>query len=480
LINCFKELAGVSLKLMMYLSTLPLIFFWIFVPGLTWADTPPLLDTRISVSHASGLYPKWGEDYLVRGATTAENLGFQAIEIYMNPQICWTPHNHNLSDPNGGGRLKLGIYQTRDWCSDKERELNMTQLDRNIRSLTDLAAHPRYQEVFSKPFSTFIIDVDPVDFGQTEYAACSIRPGAWDITLLDWSVASNWNLSGPTFTPGQLQRTYKEFYDLTKYLLYKYRETEKTFILQTVNEMDWAILPFDKNGFPDATKAPLPDRVQNAILYWNTVQDAIDQARNESALYSGVGVYQGCEINHVSKVIKGGKAAVSEIVPNTRCDLYGYSAYDTGFGPKADFANALNYIESKANASGRRSVAPFSSKRVYISELGWNEISGGTPKLNQMLINVQRALDWGVPIVNLWTLFDNECDQMYPKLSQCRSGYWMVKPNDREQTELGELSTQYNRVLKNYKSTLPRKAKPTKRNTSSATRNAIYHLLLGK
>jgi hypothetical protein len=437
-------------------------FFWIVATALGFAShaslgnsSPasrgPLIDNRISVSHVSGLYPDWGSEYLIKGADTALGLGFQGIEIYMNPQICWTPHNHDPKDPSGGSRVKLGIYQTRDWCFDKQRELNMTQLDPSINNLTDLARHPRYQAVFNRPFRNYLLTVDPVGFGRTEYSACTPRKGAWDISRLEWHAASNWNIPGPTFTGEQLGNTYQEFYDLTRYLIDKYRGTNKTFILQTVNEMDWTLLPADNRGYPDPKKNPLLDRVKNAVSYWNTIQSAIDAARRDSAPFAGVGVYQGCEINHILKVLKKqGKAAVSELVPQTNCDLYGYSAYDTGFGDAATFIGALDYIEQQARITGARSVEPFSRKRVYISELGYKERSNKVFRLQNMLRNIQKALSWGVPIVNLWTLFDNECDQINPKLSQCRSGYWMIKPNETRNAELGIRSEQYNKILKKF------------------------------
>jgi hypothetical protein len=384
---------------------------------------------------------------LIKGADTALDLGFQGIEIYMNPQICWTPHRHDLP---GTGRLKLGIYQTRDWCFDKQRELNMTQLDPSINNLTDLARHPRYQAVFAKDFRNYLLTVDPVGFGRTEYSACTARTGAWDITGLEWNAASNWNISGPLFTAGQLDNTYREFYDLTRYLIDKYRGSNKNFILQTVNEMDWTLLPPDSLGFPDKKKDPVERRLDNAVSYWNTIQDAIDAARRDASPV-GVGVFQGCEINHVLKVLQGhGEAAVSKLVPRTRCDLYGYSAYDTGFGKASTFIKALNYIEEKARKGDARSVEPFSKKRVYISELGYREKSNQFFRLTNMVKNMDEALKWGVPVINLWTLFDNECDQMNPTLSQCRSGYWMIKPNESQKAELGKPSEQYNQVLKKF------------------------------
>jgi hypothetical protein len=63
-----------------------------------------------------------------------------------------------------------------------------------------------------------------------------------------------------------------------------------------------------------------------------------------------------------------------------------------------------------------------------------------------MMNNIDSALAWGVPIVNLWTFYDNTCRLMYPSAKDQKNrcdGYWMIKPD-------GSLSQQYTLLKEKY------------------------------
>lgn len=301
------------------------------------------LDHRLSVSHISGIYPLiTNGTYLEYGAQDALHLGFQNIEIYLHPTVCY---------PRTG--LPKGIYQNIEsipelnWCSNTDYGNGAYdyQLKNEYRSLERLVSNNiHYQRALNLPFRTFFLTVDPINYGVAAYSIATGSPAE--------------------FTQAQFDAQYEEMYNLTVYLLHNYKNTGKIFILQTNNEADWAIV--------NAKGKQVNISIKNTINLWNNAQNAINDAKHNYPT-SGVKVYQGCEVNKVLKAINKGKTATNNVVPATYCDLYGYSAYDTIWPLNANynsknFLKALQYLEKKARPS-----QDFGEKNIYISEFGFRE-----------------------------------------------------------------------------------------------------------
>ena len=115
--------------------------------------------------------------------------------------------------------------------------------------VVELAQKPYVQDLFAKPFSTFILVITPV----TVDAAVPRRPDA-----------------------GEAAAERDQMYRLTKYLLTAYADSGKTFILQNW-EGDHILVP--GAGLDGAD--PDPVRVQGMIDWWNARQDGVQQARQE-------------------------------------------------------------------------------------------------------------------------------------------------------------------------------------------------------
>ena len=352
----------------------------------------PTIDPRISVANASGLYPDWGAADLVKSSQDVLSLGFSSMELYLSPEICWNPTGYHRT---------YGIYETLDWCRTQDPYIGYGAL--NVASITELAQNPRYKAVFALPFKTFILTSEPNSYTTAPFYL---------------SIAS------AAFTQAQYDAIYKEYFDLAAYLDTTYKDTGKTFIIQTPNEMDWEMI-----GSGDATGKPSAVAVKNAINYWNQIQNAINDARR---LVPPVGmhVYGGCELNLVQKGMASTTAitAVNSVLPSTYCDLYGYSSWDTitpqpTVAHASDITKALDYIASKAPPS-----AAFGHKNVYISEIGLAESQYGASSGPVVAAYAQQALDWGVPYVNLWAMYDNGCSTYLPTNSQC-PGYWIRRPD---------------------------------------------------
>jgi hypothetical protein len=330
------------------------------------------INSKIGVTHIAGLYPQIGGDFLPFGAQTVRDLGFQTVEISLRPDDCET----NVKYPQGR-------YQTLVWC--------------NLQNLTEVASSSAYQQTLSKPFKTIIITSDA-------YNSASARS-----TMISDS---------QPFSQAALDSAYTEFLNLTKYLLQTYAGTNKTFILQTPNEMDFAMRP-------NRDIEPTDQAISNAIAYWNNIQRAVDDAKAATPPVN-VQVYHGCEVNLVKKAIKGDKTAANNVLPNTHCDLYGYSSYDTGtdFNYPERFTEALQYLASKAPDS-----QAFGDKNIYISEFSVAEVYGVSYAVYITEEKVNQALEFGVPYFMHWQMFDNECT-VYPNPTDADCpGFWIKKPS---------------------------------------------------
>ncbi len=355
------------------------------------------LDSRLGVTHMAGKYPVGNTDFLVEGARDAYSLGFRNIEILLSQEVCSTTE-----------RMPLGPYHTQEWCSGGYMD-----------SLKSLASHPKYQQLFNMPFDVFFLTTTGMVAGSAN----------------QWGIHWDKSKVPPRFTENQLNKLYHDYFNLTEYLLLSYKNTGKTFIIQSNNEMDWLLI---SSSSPSDNANPVA--IQNAIDYWNTIQKAVNDAKSASQI-SGVSVYHACEVNLVQRAMNGQALAANSVVPLTKCDLYGYSAYDTFLkGDDVIFRNALNYLASQAPDS-----PDFGSKNIYISEMGVNSRERGEGVAVELLSKgVNTALSWGVPYILHWQMYDNECDVYNPTNAQCR-GFWIRKPS-------GDISPMYSQVYSKYPS----------------------------
>ena len=97
------------------------------------------------------------------------------------------------------------------------------------------------------------------------------------------------------------------------------------------------------------------------------------------------------------------KPFTTYVLPNTHCDLYSYSAYDTMGQNEEKYRSALQYLLEKAPDS-----ATFGANNVYIGEFGWPEsLVSEEQRLNMIRYSVEGALNIGAPWILFWELY---CD----------------------------------------------------------------------
>lgn len=406
------------------------------------ADVFPaiLIDPRLGVTHVAGKYPNLGKQFLYQGSIEAKNLGFQTIELYFSREIC-----------SRNGEHPQGLYQSLDFCP----------LPPN---LTTLAQNQEFKKVFALPFKTFFLTVDSLDPQAASYL----------------TIGGNTIEEQKLFTATEKQKLYDDVKELTLYLSDTYKGTGKTFILQTPNEMDWKMIPQSKHAWEKiqgsivygSNEIPSAIAVQNATDYWNAVQNAVDDAKAENPP-SEMRIFHACEVNFGGKsMLKRANntsevTAINNVVPNTHCDLYGYSGYDTILADYIEngvrkydiiesyqsdhrtlFQDALEYFATKAPPS-----RDFGRNNIYIAESGApeNVMPGASAEERRqqsdtiLQIILRQTFDYNLPYFLYWELYDNTCydqEKRETSFAKCQ-GFWIKKPS-------GETASAY-RVLSTYR-----------------------------
>ncbi|WP_214627440.1 hypothetical protein [Paenibacillus agaridevorans] len=321
----------------------------------------------VGSTHVAGTYHLTTTNFLNEGADQLKNLGTDVIKVYMD-MITY-------ADNNG-----VPAYQARyyNWNSNWGV----------MSTLTQLAQHSYFVDLFNKPFKTYVIT--------------TLQPDTIDIHA---------QLSAPAMAAA-LQTEYDQIYNLTVHLLNTYRNTGKTFILQNW-ESDWMIQ--GPNGTSNQA-------ISNMIQWMNKRQDAVNQARID-VQPQGVNVYNAIEVNAVVAGMQGSVSAVNNIVPYTYTDLYSYSAYDSTYDQHS-FKAALDYFKTKAPDS-----AAFGNNNVYVGEIGRPEmIYGDRNTFGNILTNIKVALQNDVPYILFWQLYDNHSSVVNSNNLYDHAGFWLIKP----------------------------------------------------
>jgi hypothetical protein len=339
---------------------------WAVAGALLLSAAPPAgaVDARdvLGVAHAAGRYNFTSGDFLNEGGDRILELGSRVIKVFLVPRNVQDTYSFNS-----------------DWSP--------TPVD-----VVELVQRPYVRELFAKPFSTFILVIEPA----------TGTPQFLDGLTADEAAAEN-----------------DQMYRLTKYLLTTYANTGKTFILQNWEGDHLLYMGLAPDAQPD------PVRVQGMIDWWNARQDGVLRARREVDAHD-VDVLHAAEVNFLQRAMDGLVTATNSVIPYTHCDLYSYSSWDIGFTP-GQLTRALDYLKSKAPDSRR-----FGRYNVYLGEYGVAKdgITGGGrfERIRQLM---EAALGWGVRYAVYWQVFCNEAARTYtgrPGNDDLR-GYWLVRPD---------------------------------------------------
>ena len=202
---------------------------------------------------------------------------------------------------------------------------------------------------------------------------------------------------------------YNEMFDFTTYLLKKFNNSGKTFMIGNW-EGDWLL-----HGEGNRDKTPSKESVENMTKWFQIRQRAIDDAKKKSKS-KNVEVYYYIEVNLAVKGMNGGTCISSDILPNVDVDFVSYSSYESS--KKKDYAanresltKVLDYIEGQLKP---KQGLPF-KRRVFIGEYGGHAFDDKPETHLRQFDNVkdimQISLEEDLPFALHWQLYNNEYDK---------------------------------------------------------------------
>lgn len=345
------------------------------LPAVSLAESTAARDV-LAVAHAGGKYNFTDEDFLNEGADRILELGGRVIKIFFVPRNVQSNYSFNS-----------------DWTPP-------------VEDVLDLAQRPYVQELFAKPFSTFILVLTPVTY-------------------------SPQFLDGLSREEADAERD--QMYRLAKHLLTAYAGTGKTFILQ-----NWEGDHTFRQGLA-ADAEPDEVRVQGMIDWWNARQDGVRKARQDAG-ERGVTVLHAAEVNFLQRAMDGKVTTTNDVIPFTRCDLYSYSSWDVDFTPEK-LIQALDYLEAKAPDNKR-----FGRRNIYLGEFGVGKGTGvpDGERMERIRQLMEAALGWGVRYAVYWQVYCNEPAQTYTGRPRNRDmrGFWLIRPDGERAPMWETLDTQ--------------------------------------
>jgi hypothetical protein len=326
----------------------------------------------VGVTHVAGKCHLTDRDFLNEGADQILALGSRVIKVWFWAGI--------------RGRVPESYPYNSQWPK--------------VASLVAGAQTPYFKDLFSKPFTTYILVT--ASLGRDE---------------------AYWRKG---ITDEQKKDEQRQFYELAKYLLTQYRGTGKTFVLQHW-EGDWLV-----RGNYKGDQEPSPAALANMVKWLNARQAGVDQARRE-VRSRDVHVYHAAEVNRVVQSMRTGfPNMVNKVLPHAPVDLVSYSAWDSATAHYSDpnvLREALDFISANAPDS-----ADFGNRNVYLGEFGMPENVYSLDKVQKAIPNaVRTALDWGCPYIVYWQLYCNELkdpNAVVPVQSNdAVRGFWLIRPD---------------------------------------------------
>lgn len=269
-------------------------------------------------------------------------------------------------------------------------------------SLTALAQEPDVRSALAMPgIDTYIITAyDAVSFGDC---------------------ARHHYLRPAFYTPENTGAILREYSDFTLYLYETYSTTHKRFILSNW-ESDNAIYCGNANGY--ATQADTrakcdalyptfygnasADESFTALRKWFEVRQqgvADGRARAAAAGLGGSRVFCAPEISIVRGLHEAGlKSVLYDVLPHIMFDYVSYSSWESINRPNAPAALIAD-LETIQNVLG--------TGAIIVGEVGYSRTAWGDCGAAARIESViAAALDWGVPFVIRWNLYDSGGEEL--------------------------------------------------------------------
>ncbi len=384
-------------------------------------ELPVNFKQRIGATHVAGKYYLTTDPFIIEGSKKLYDLGFGVLKLWFRktPEGIEGSADHNIS---------CGYPYNSQWSVSSDI------------SLKDLANHPYYHACFDLPFTTIILSIHGAGINITNESAALEE---------------------------------KEMYDLTHFLLQKYKDRDVTFILQNwegdwmlrggiYDHASWSITPGQSIDVIDGKRitVPIPDdvtqRVEKMIQWFTCRQNAVNNARND-VKESKCKVFHAIEVNKVLDCMNRIPGLVTHVLPNVETDMVSYSCYDALTSDGIDLYKGIKYIKEHINPSQYMN----GERIVYIGEIGVPEQRYETLNDKNQVVNtwdiytaVCLALD--IPYMIIWELYCNEPkDNKFRTFNKLQKrddlmGFWLIRP-DGTKSFAGEY---FEYLLQNKKDTV--------------------------
>lgn len=353
------------------------------------ARIPSDLKHRLGATHVGGKYYLTNEPFIIEGSRKLSEMGYGVLKLWFT------------KNPSG--------YS---WNSNWDLQDNIT--------LKELAQHPYYKTCFDMPYSTIALMVG----------------GAAVRTTVESAAAEE-----------------EEIYELTKYLLEKYRDRDLSFIIHnwegdwlmrggTGNHARWSRQADQPIGAVDGDRltvlvpADSLDRAEAMTKWFAARQRGFDRARAEVS-DTKCKVYHAIEANKVMDSMDGIPGIANYVLPNVEVDMVSWSCYD-GLDPEGiKLYRGIEYLKNQMRPTSYMN----GQRLVFLGEIGIPEqrFEGLTEKEPvqdrwDIFMGVAFALD--IPYILHWELYCNEPKNEAhrnltdkPRTKEEMRGFWLIRPD---------------------------------------------------
>lgn len=331
------------------------------------AKIPSDLKARLGATHYDGRYYFTQKPYLLEGCDALQKLGYGIAKFWF-------------------GRSLTGYNYNSDWGFTPETRL------------VDVARHPYFVQAFDYPFSTFALEIFPVDRSQS------------------------FDDPNSTFAADEQQ-----FYDLALHLLRTYSRRNVTFLLQHW-EGDWMLRANAGRQWEPGGPPGVDVRCQAFARWLAARQRGVERARAEAGR-TRCRVYHAAEVNRVLDATKGIPTLTSHVLPHVAVDYVSWSCYDGANNP-VDLWRGIDLIRHHMRPS-----PALGRKAVFIGEIGRPE-NGRTE--TEIVEWWDRAMGvcfaQRIPYIIHWELYCNEPKDGNKRirtvlLADLLRGFWLIRPD---------------------------------------------------
>lgn len=215
-----------------------------------------------------------------------------------------------------------------------------------------------------------------------------------------------------------LKKEYQNMYDFCIYMLNTYKNSGKKFIISTW-ESDWWFGNYNSGYDVDVL-----DRFAEII---NNRQKAFNDARAKIKP-QGMELYNCLEVVDMRTAMDGNPCVTTRVLPQTKCDMYAYSAYDT----------AINEVTFEEAMQTFRKYAPTSEllgdKNLFIGEIGLPEMEFGYDyTYTNLLKSYKKLINNDMQLGIMWQLYCNEAkdpndlNKLNSHDNNDYRGFWLIR-----------------------------------------------------